>query len=106
VFLEVTNALELRVFRKQGTRVNADVALADFLSDLELGVFQILPVSPQAWETARQLAQSWSATLGTRSMDILQVATALALHARIFLTFDRQQAALARAEGLDTPIEL
>lgn len=44
--------------------------------------------------------------VGSRTLDILQVAGALIAHAEAFLTFDRQQAALARAEGLQTPIVL
>jgi hypothetical protein len=34
------------------------------------------------------------------------VAIAIALRADAFLTFDRNQATLARAEGLETPIAL
>jgi len=37
---------------------------------------------------------------GYRAFDVLHVATALTLSARVFLTFDGDQAALAKAAGL------
>jgi predicted nucleic acid-binding protein len=104
VLLETTNAFELRVFRGLATRRNAANALNDFESDIQRGVFQILPVPPAAWTAAGKLSRSHSARLGTRSMDILHVAIAMVLRADTFLTFDRNQSALARAEGLQTPI--
>ena len=44
-----------------------------------------------------------SEKLGTRSLDILHVASALVLGSTSFVTFDRRQAALARASGLKVP---
>ena len=70
-------------------------------------IARLVPVAPTArpvWEGARRLSLAHSATLGTRSPDILQVATALALKADTFLTFDRNQSILAQAEGLATPV--
>jgi predicted nucleic acid-binding protein len=106
VYLEATNAFQLMVFRGYATKVNAVTALRDFEQDIDRGVFQMFPVPPLAWETARNLSIRRSASLGTRSLDILHVAMALTLHADVFLTFDRQQAELARAEGLATPFAL
>jgi predicted nucleic acid-binding protein len=105
VFLEATNAFELRIFRGQATRLNAAKALEDFKADIERGIFQILPVPPSAWVAAEKLSRTHSAKLGTRSLDILQVAIAIVLRADTFLTFDRTQATLARAEGLQTPVQ-
>lgn len=42
-------------------------------------------------------------TLGARGMDILHVASALALKARRFVTADERQRELARLAGLDAP---
>jgi len=49
---------------------------------------------------ARRLSTTWSATIGARSLDILQVATAIVLEADSFLTFDLCQKKLAKAAGL------
>ncbi len=82
-----------------------DVAkpLHNFKTDLRRGILNLASVPPAAWDTARELSRTHSAKLGTRSLDILQVAIAIALRADAFLTFDRNQAALAHAEGLRTP---
>ena len=65
---------------------------------------KLLPVSPSAWEIARKLSNSHSAAPGTQSPGILHVAIATAFRADTFLTFDGNQAALARAEGFQTPL--
>jgi predicted nucleic acid-binding protein len=104
--LEATNAFELRIFRGQGTRLNAAKAIRDLDVDVERGVFRVQPVPASTWEVARRLSAEHSATLGVRSLDILQLAVAIVLRADTFLTFDKNQLALAQAEGLQTPISL
>lgn len=104
VILEATNAFELRIFRGQGTRLNAAKAIRDLEADAARGVFRILPVPSSAWDLARRLSRKHTAKNGTRSLDILQVATAMVLKADAFLTFDRVQTSLARAERLSTPV--
>jgi predicted nucleic acid-binding protein len=103
-FLETTNAFQLRVFRGQGSPQNAAKALRDFKADIERGVFRMLAVPPSAWTVALRLSHGHSPNLGTRSLDILQVAIAISVRAGTFLTFNRNQAALARAEGLATSL--
>ncbi len=49
---------------------------------------------------AERLSTSYSENLGTRSMDILHVAAAVVLGLPEFFTFDKRQAALAKAAGL------
>jgi predicted nucleic acid-binding protein len=51
---------------------------------------------------AGELSREFSRTLGTRSLDVLHVASALELGFRSFLTFDIRQQRLARAVGLKT----
>jgi hypothetical protein len=58
------------------------------------------------WVRARQLSLSHTVRIGACTLDILHVAAALSLGVSSFLTFDRTQARLARAEGLLTPIEI
>jgi predicted nucleic acid-binding protein len=104
--LELTNALELRVFRREITRSEAKLSLAAMAGDLASGVFNSVPVPPSVYEEALRLARRHSAVLGTRSLDILHVAAALKLGLKTLYTFDRQQAQLARAAGLKTPIRV
>jgi predicted nucleic acid-binding protein len=51
------------------------------------------------------LSQTYSPTLGTRTLDVLHVACALELRMRHFLTFDHKQKQLAEAVGL-RPVNL
>jgi predicted nucleic acid-binding protein len=51
-------------------------------------------------DVAEELSAAHTETLGTRAADILHVATAAALGATLFLSFDTRQKALAAAAGL------
>ena len=51
-------------------------------------------------EQAAELSRQYTPTLGTRSLDVLHVASALALGMRQFVTYDKRQARLAEACGL------
>lgn len=84
--------------------MEAAEALQALESDIQAGTLRLLPFPLTAWDVARRLARTHSAKLGTRSFDILQVATAIVLKTNTFLTFDQIQATLARAEGLETPV--
>ncbi|MGB8774979.1 MAG: type II toxin-antitoxin system VapC family toxin [Terriglobales bacterium] len=98
--LEVVNALELRVFRKEISRTQAQFSLDDFEKHLREGVFQIRGFVDAFFERARQLSQQTTAKLGTRTADLLHVAAALELTADYFYSFDHQQRKLARAVHL------
>jgi predicted nucleic acid-binding protein len=98
--MELTNALELRVFRQELTRTEAVAVRDHFLSDLRAGVFQIAELKPDIWHTAERLARRHTARLGTRTLDILHIAAALTLKPDAFLTFDERERKLARAERL------
>lgn len=102
--LEFRNALRLRVFRKELSRAEADRTIAQLLADLAAGVYVRREPDPSllAME-AERLSAAFSAKLGTRSLDVLHVASALELGASEFLTFDKRQAALAKAAGLRVP---
>jgi predicted nucleic acid-binding protein len=49
---------------------------------------------------ARQLSDRHTFRFGTRSLDLLQTATAITLGVKEMLTFDERQAKAAKAEGL------
>ncbi len=102
--LELRNALRLRVFRREITGGQRDASLNALLADLADGVLSTAapPLSAVVTE-AERLSALHSETLGTRSLDILHVASALVLGKADFLTFDQRQANLARAAGLSVP---
>ena len=75
--------------------------LADLKSDLETGLVKIILVDwAKVHSAAERLSAQQTGKGGYRAFDILQVATALELAAKQFLTFDPQQATLAKAAGL------
>jgi predicted nucleic acid-binding protein len=51
-------------------------------------------------DTSIDLSKKHSATIGSRSLDILHVASALSINADRFLTFDDRQTRLAELAGL------
>jgi predicted nucleic acid-binding protein len=101
--IELANALYLRLFRKELVPSRAKAAHALFRKDIEDGVYQVKPFSPAMFERAKRIAQSQTPRLGTRTLDVLHVASALTLQANTFYTFDRSQRKLAEAEGLTVP---
>jgi predicted nucleic acid-binding protein len=100
--LEVVNALELRIFRKELSASHAQLSLKDFERDLGEGVMQLRPLSDPILERARQLSRQTTARLGTRTADLLHVAAAVVLGADCLYTFDQQQRKLAQAVRLKT----
>jgi predicted nucleic acid-binding protein len=102
--LELRNALRLRVFRREITAAQREASLNMMLADLAAGVIEgASPVLADVMTEAERLSAVHTERLGTRSLDILHVAGALVLGSVSFLTFDRRQAALARASGLKVP---
>jgi predicted nucleic acid-binding protein len=98
--LEVVNALELRVFRRELTSLQAQASLKDFEKDLLAGVLRLRTLSDQVFESARRLSRQTTARLGTRTADLLHVAAALDLGVGYLYSFDQQQRKLANAVRL------
>ena len=102
--LEFRNAFRLRVFRKEITTEQKELSILAMLSDVAAGVFAFADVNwPEMLMEAERLSAQHSEFLGTRSLDILHVASALILGAQEFLTFDVRQASLATVAGLSVP---
>jgi predicted nucleic acid-binding protein len=103
--VELTTAWHLKVFRRELRLETVVQALADLEQDVETGVWE-----PPAYDLgdvhsrAEHLARRHAAVLGTRTLDILHVAAALALGATRFVTSDRRQASLAKAARLDATL--
>lgn len=102
--LEFRNALRLRVFRGEITAAQRDASLNTLLADVSAGVLTATAVPLNEIQTeAERLSALHTETLGTRSLDILHVSSAVVLGLPEFLTFDERQIKLAKAAGLNVP---
>jgi predicted nucleic acid-binding protein len=97
---EFVNALSLRLFRRELSLSEVREVLALFRQDLESGAFRYARIPSVAFQRARDIARRKTPKLGTRSLDILHVASVLALAADQLLTFDDKQAKLASVLGM------
>jgi predicted nucleic acid-binding protein len=105
--LELTNSLQLKVFRGEGTEATVAATRGAVRADVEAGAFY----RPQiAWalvfDGALRLSAIYSRQLGTRTLDLLHVAAASLLEAGEFITSDRCQSELAEREGLKVALIL
>jgi len=99
--LEVQNAFRLGVFRGLFSASDAKLARANFELDLQRGRLVRKTVRwPLVFRIALHLSQGHSASVGTRSLDVLHVAAARSLRAKAFVSFDDRQWNLAAAIGL------
>lgn len=97
---EVVNAFYLRVFRKESGEKQIRTSLDLFGKDARAGVFESKSFSNDVFRQASQIASRRTAKFGSRTLDLLHVASAVFLKTETFYTFDKKQAELARAEGL------
>jgi predicted nucleic acid-binding protein len=112
--LEVANAIRQRAFHLRrscgkGERASIsrerDTALARIDRWLERRwLIEAATDCDEALLRAQRLSEKHTERLGCRGFDLLHVALALELECDTFLTADRVQASLARAEGLDVTI--
>ncbi|MGA3190193.1 MAG: type II toxin-antitoxin system VapC family toxin [Bryobacteraceae bacterium] len=101
--VEFVNVIELRVFRKEVTPMQAEKSLRDFQKDLNSKSFLVnRPLPVDSFERAILLSRRHTRQMGTRGMDVIHVAIALELRAEFFYTFDRGQTKLAKRAGLTT----
>jgi predicted nucleic acid-binding protein len=98
--LELTNALELRVFRKEASAREIRAARTELQKHIDEGFFSVAAMPATGYELARRIALKQTAVAGTRTLDILHVASAILLRAEAFWTFDNRLAKVAQVEGL------
>jgi hypothetical protein len=98
--LELSNAVELRVFRNEMSVTEAGAVMARIESHIELGFLQLKPMPQGAYAYGRRLVERHTASIGARTLDILHVASASLLAVDRFLTFDQRQRTLAVAAWL------
>ena len=98
---ELVNSIVLAVFCRDISKIAADAALADVSTDIEEGrIFAGNLPWRQAYEQATELSRLHTPVLGTRTLDVLHVASARVMGMRSFVTYDERQAALAKSVGL------
>jgi predicted nucleic acid-binding protein len=99
--LEVVNGICLAAHRREITAEAMSDTLASFDEDFAAGSFR---QSDLLWRAtlnrAAELSRTYSHKFGTRTLDVLHVASALELGLRTFVTFDGRQLELVRAVGL------
>jgi predicted nucleic acid-binding protein len=98
--LEAVNALELRVFRKEISKTQAQASWQAFTGDLRDGVFQLRSLPDHVFEHAQLLSRQTTAQLGIRTADLLHLAAALEFGADVLFSFDQYQRKLAKAVRL------
>ena len=103
--VEVINGICLAAHRCEITPEALADTLASFDEDFAGGSYCQADLLWRATSNhAADLSRTYSHKLGTRSLDVLHVASALELELRIFVTYDTRQAELARAVGLKTVV--
>jgi predicted nucleic acid-binding protein len=99
--VELINGLALAAHRRFISPAALAAALAALDDDFEAGRYR---QTDQLWRStlkrAAELSRQHTPALGTRSLDVLHVASALELNLRRFVSFDERQQKLARAVGL------
>ena len=99
--IEIPNAFRLKRFRGEITKAQENAANRAFLSDIETGV--LTPCEYDLGEVfllAERLSAKHSATLGSRSLDLLHVAAAIEAGATHFASLDARQRKVASFNGL------
>ena len=104
---EFRQSVRFQVWRKATNDIeglserDAQAAIGQLEDDLKTGVAVIIPCSyMQVLALADKLSERFTIKNGHRSLDVLHVATALALKAKKLLSFDRRQRKLAESAGL------
>ena len=99
--IELRNALSLAVFQQRLTPAESHAAWQEIEQDLASG---LLLVKPNLWgkllQEAESLATHHTPTIGSRTLDVLHVASALVSGATEFCTLDTRQARLAQLAGM------
>jgi|GEM_PF-131904 len=100
--LEIKNAFRLKIFRGEASEKSAAAAIRLIEQDHAAGVLQRPNLNWfDVFRKAEALSSKHASRIGSRSLDLLHVASALLLKMEDFLTFDDRQSALAGAAGLN-----
>jgi predicted nucleic acid-binding protein len=99
--IELINGISLAAHRRFLSDAALAAALAALDDDFETGRYRQTDLLwRSALKRAGELSRKHTPALGTRSLDVLHVASALELGLRRFVSFDERQQNLARSVGL------
>jgi len=99
--LEFTNAINLKRFRREITEDEAGYIMSKFYEHESKGIYYRPQLSwAEIFRYAIDLSKNHTKNTGSRSLDILHVASALSMKAGRFLTLDTRQSKLASLAGL------
>ena len=99
--VEISSAFQRAVKNGRITAAQAFLLWQDFENDVASGRFEVVGVNHSSvLARALVLTQKHAATIGTRTLDVIHIATALEFSATDFLSFDNRQRQAASAEGL------
>ena len=100
--LEIRNALNMAIRRGEMGETERDAILVDIRRQLEVGYFRLAEVSQsEIYAKASELSDRHTPGIGTCSLDLMHVATALLCRAQRFLSTDTRQREAAKAEGME-----
>ena len=99
--LEFRNTLNLAIARGRISEAERDASWRRFQAHIETGVFTQMAIPAEELHgKARELSDRYTPRLATRSLDLLHVAAALLLGAKVLYSFDERQRQVAAGEGL------
>jgi len=99
--VELVNGIALAAYRKLISGEAFGVALAALDEDFDQGrYYQADLLWRSTLKRAAELSRTHTRSLGTRSLDVLHIASAMELGFRSFVTFDVRQQNLAKEVGL------
>jgi predicted nucleic acid-binding protein len=99
--VEIVNSVKLAAHRELISSAQAEQAIADFEEDFRSGaLFVVDALWRRTLDLATTLSDRHTAKTGTRTLDVLHVASAITLGATHFVTYDERQRSLAKIVGL------
>lgn len=99
--LEFRNTLNLAIVRGRIDEAGRDRLWQQFEAQISAGIFAETSIpAAELHAKARELSDRYTPKLATRSLDLLHVAAAKLLGARVFFSFDERQRKAAAEEGL------
>jgi predicted nucleic acid-binding protein len=99
--LEIRNAFNLAIHRRECETTEREAVFADIERQMAVGVFRMAAVSQtDIYAKARELSDRHTPLVAARSLDLMHIAAALLVKARVFLSTDIRQRKVAISEGL------
>ncbi len=99
--LEFNNAINLKEFRTEIRTDEIRLIIAKFAKHESKGVYYRPQISwTDTFQYAVDLSRKYTGKTGSRTLDILHVASALSIKADRFFTFDERQSRLASLSGI------